>query len=320
MSVRPHPLQGEDPRYSQTWIIDYRLANGKRRQQLFDGTEAEARKLEHSLRLRNKTPGKHLFPSLLEVVHLFQNDYQTDHQPRGYERLQYSLKQILPFFGRYQFQSISIQLVEQYKRKRLADGVKPTTINKELAALSSLCKWAEDQGYCDSVRIKRFPNKLTKAPAMDPPTRKEVVKLLRAIHRTKRPVFALMYYLGLRSQEARDLQPEAVRLDRGVVLVTGKGNKQRIVPIGRKAKPYLRHSVPCYAPKDFREILEFACKRAGLRYINPHLLRHAFGCHMTAAGVGLRALQEIMGHSSPVITERYSQVVAETLKKEMEKF
>lgn len=54
--------------------------------------------------------------------------------------------------------------------------------------------------------------------------------------------------------------------------------------------------------------------------INPHLFRHAFGCHMTAAGVSLRALQEMMGHSSSAITERYSQVMAETLIREMGKF
>ena len=116
------------------------------------------------------------------------------------------------------------------------------------------------------------------------------------------------------------MQPEHVFWSRGVVIVTGKGNKQRIVPIGRKAAVYLR-SLPWYTPKDFRQILKFACKRACIdQHINPHLFRHAFGCHMTAAGVSLRALQEIMGHSSSAITERYSQVMAETLIKEMGKF
>jgi len=129
-----------------------------------------------------------------------------------------------------------------------------------------------------------------------------------------------MYYLGLRSQEARDLSLSDVNWSRGILIITGKGNKQRIVPISRRIAPYLRN-LPFYAPKDFREILFFACKRAGLqRYVNPHLFRHAFGCHMTASGVGLRALQEIMGHSTPLVTERYSQIVAETLRKEMEKF
>lgn len=320
MSIRPHPKQNDDPRYARAWIVDYKLPDGKRRQEVFDGTEAEARALEQSYRIQNKKPSRTVFPSIQEVAPKFKEDYRIDHQPRGYERTIYSLNRILPFFGKFQFQSVSPQLIEQYKRHRLADGVKPTTINKELAALSALCKWAADQGYCEEVRIKRFPKKLTAPPLLNVPSRKEMIKLLRSIPRAKRAIFATMFYLGLRSQEARDMKKESIVWHMGMVLVVGKGNKGRAIPINRKASPYLRNSVPFNAPKDFRETLEWACKRAGLRYINPHLFRHAFGCHMTASGVGLRALQEMMGHSSPVITERYSQVVAETLKREMEKF
>jgi site-specific recombinase XerD len=319
MSVRPHPQQHLE-QHSGKWIIDYRKPDGKRAQEIFVGTEADAIAIEQSLRVRSRLVTLRTFPSLIEVAPFFVECYRLDHQPRGVERLQWSLKLLLPFFGRYQFQSITGQLVEQYKRQRLATGVKPSTINKELAALSSFCRWAEDQGYCERIRIKRFPPKLTRAPLMNVPSRSEMIRLLRAIPRKKRGVFAVMYYLGLRSQEARDLLPFAVNWSRRVLIVTGKGNKQRIVPINRRAIPYLRH-LPFYAPKDFREILTWACKRANInRHINPHLFRHAFGLHMTAAGVGLRALQEIMGHSTPVVTERYSQVVAETLLKEMEKF
>ncbi len=67
-------------------------------------------------------------------------------------------------------------------------------------------------------------------------------------------------------------------------------------------------------------ILKQAAKRARReKHINPHLFRHAFGCHMTAAGVSLKALQQIMGNPSPIITEQYSQVMAEILQREMEK-
>ena len=320
MSVRPHPQQ-HLPDHAGKWIIDYKKPNGKRAQEIFVGTEADAIVIEQSLRVRSKSATLRKFPSLLEVAPFFKQFYELDHQPAGFERLSRSLKILMPFFGGYQFQSINNQLVEQYKRQRLAVGVKHTTINKELAALSSFCKWAEDQGYCERIRIKRFPNKLTRAPLMNVPSRKEIVKLLRAIPRQKRAIFCAMYYLGLRSQEARDLRSLAVHWSRNVLVIVGKGNKQRIVPINRKARPYLRHSLPFYAPADFRNILKWACKRSGIgREVNPHLFRHAFGVHMTAMGVGLRALQEIMGHSSSVVTERYSQVVATTLLQEMDKF
>lgn len=320
MSVRPHPKQHTGPEFADAWIVDVKGADGKRRQFVERGPYEQAVDLEQSFRIRSKKPSINVFPAINEIVPLFKESYQIDHRPRGYERIIWSLKQILPFFGRYQFQSITPALIEQYKRKRIQDGVKPITINKELTALSSLCRWAHEMGYCEEIRIKRYPPKMTRSPIMNVPDRKTVVRLLRAIPRQKRPAFCGMYYLGLRSQEAKDMLPEHVFWQRGVAIVTGKGDKQRIVPINRKVAVYVRH-LPWYAPNDFRQIIKWACKRSGIdQHINPHLFRHAFGCHMTAAGVSLRALQEMMGHSSSAITERYSQVMAETLIKEMGKF
>jgi site-specific recombinase XerD len=321
MSVRPHPLQKTDPRYEQAWIIDYKTQDGKRRQEVFDGTLAEALSVEQSLRIRTKKNRFISYPTLAEVSPLFIESYQVDHRPTGILRMHRCITlKILPFFGRYQFQSITPQLVEQYKRQRLADGVKPATVNLELSFLSGLLKWGEENGYCQEIKIKRFSKKLSKAPLMNPPTRKEVVKVLRAIKRHKRPVFAAMYYLGLRTQEAKDLKPDAVHWQHKVVIVRGKGNKERAIPINRKAAVYLRNSLPFYAPASFVEILTFACKRAGIRYLNPHLFRHGFGLHMVASGVPTRAVQAMLGHSSITTTEIYTQILAETLIKEMDKF
>ena len=321
MSVRPHPKQKTDKSFSDAWLIDFYGPDKTRHKFTHRGTEAQAREIEHSLRIRTRRTPISAHPSLNEASVRFIEYYAIDHLPGGKERLQRSMKIILRLLGRYQFPSLTGPVIEDYKRTRLDEGVKPTTINKELAALSSFCKWAEEEGYCERIRIKRFPNKLTRAPMMNVPIRKEIVKLLRSIPRKKRGIFAAMYYLGLRSQEARDLRSNAVLWARRLVIVTGKGNKQRLIPINRKAAPYLRNSLPFYAPKDFRNILKWACKRAGInRHINPHLFRHAFGMGMTEAGAGARALQEIMGHSSMATTERYSQVRAATLIKEMDKF
>lgn len=323
MSVRPHPLQQSDDRYRNAWLVDYYDEVGKRHKFMVRGTEPQAREIEHSLRIKTRREPVAAHPSLNEASVLFVDYYAVDHLPGGVERLRRSMKIILRLLGRYQFRSLTGPVIEDYKRTRLTEGkkpVKPATINKELAALSSFCKWAEEMGYCERIRIRRFPNKLTRAPLMDVPSRKEVVKLLRAIPRKKRGIFSAMYYLGLRSQEARDLRSNAVSWHRGLVAVTGKGNKQRVVPIYKKVAPYLRNSLPFYCPKDLRNILKWACKRSGInRDINPHLFRHAFGCEMIAAGVGIRALQEMMGHSTSVVTEVYSQMVASTLIKEMGK-
>jgi site-specific recombinase XerD len=119
------------------------------------------------------------------------------------------------------------------------------------------------------------------------------------------------------------------------LIVVGKGNKERVVPIlAAELATDLRRRVEMVKSgylwlneetglpiKDLRSLLYWAAKRAGInRHINPHLLRHSFGAHATAAGISLRALQDIMGHSTPAVTQIYSQVAAETLRKEMGKF
>lgn len=176
-------------------------------------------------------------------------------------------------------------------------------------------------GYCERIHIKRFPLKLSRAPIPTVPSRKEVIKFLRALPREKRGLWAAMYYCGLRSTEARTLTSRAINWSVGVMVITGKGNKQRVVPLNRKIKPYLRSGLPFYGARDLRVVARWAVKRASLDiHIHPHLLRHAFGVHMTEKGVPLRALQDIMGHSSSQVTELYTRLAAEALSREMDKF
>lgn len=323
MSVRPHRKQKTDKRYSTTWIIDYYDAQGKRHRLVHDSTEHEAREIERSIRIKKhafKIPGA--FPSLATAAPHFLEHYSLDHLPSGTKRTTQSIKLLLARLGSYQFPSITDQLVDWYKKERLGEGIKPSTINKELAALSSMCKWAHKKGYCERIKIERFPPKLTRAPIPTVPTRREMVKLMRAIPRKKRGIFAAMYYMGLRSSEARDMQPGHINHELGVAIITGKGNKQRVVPVNRKAWPYIRNGhLPFKAPKDLRGIIHWARKRADIKtHITPHLLRHAFGVHLTERGVSLRALQDLMGHSTSTVTEIYSRLAAEHLVKEMSKF
>ena len=126
-----------------------------------------------------------------------------------------------------------------------------------------------------------------------------------------------MFYCGLRVSEARGLRADDINWGRGVLVVTGKGNRQRVVPINRKLRPYLRR-LPFEAPRDLRAAAEWAAKRAGIeQHIHPHLMRHAFGIHMIQSGVSLRAVQEMMGHSSSQVTEIYTRLAAEWLVEEM---
>jgi site-specific recombinase XerD len=209
--------------------------------------------------------------------------------------------------------------------------VSPSTINKELAAMSALCKWAAKQGYCREIKIKRFPPKLTKAPLPQVISKDEVLKIIEQVKPDRRGVVAAMYYGGLRSSEARHLRREDINLDKGLMLIRGKGNKQRVVPIIAPLRPYLEQGKAkkgyLWINKrtgrpwvDIRAELKGAAKRAGVdQRVYAHLLRHCFGTHATESGMGLRAAQEIMGHSSSQITELYTTLAAAQLIKEMNK-
>lgn len=321
MSVRPHPKQKTDAYYRNAWLIDFYDAEGKRHKYMHRGTESTAREIEHSFRIKTRREPISAYPSLNEASVRYIDHYTVDHLAAGAERLRRSMKILLRLLGRYKFTSITGAVVEDYKRTRLSELVKPNTINKELAALSGFAKWANEQGFCERLYIKRFPLKMSRAPIPTVPSRKEVIKFLRALPRAKRGLWAAMYYCGLRSSEARNLEARHVNWALNVLIVTGKGNKQRVVPINKKLKPYLRATLPWYGARDLRAVALWAVKRAGLTiHIHPHLMRHAFGVHMTEKGVSLRALQDIMGHSSSQVTELYSRLAAEVLGREMGKF
>ncbi len=329
MSVRPHPIKGDG-----WWIIDYypQGRKGKRDRLPIKGTKAQALAMEADLRRSTKVGMPRVFPRIAEVVPEFITHYRLDHQPAGVARTMYSLQQLIPFFGRYQFTQVVPSLIEQYKTMRLAT-VTPSTINKELAALSSLCKWAAEpeRGYCEPIIVKRFPQKLVKAPLPNVLSRDEVQALLENIPPDKRGVVAAMYYAGLRSSEARYLRRADLWLEKKIMIIRGKGNKQRIVPILSELLPHLQRGReegylwvnPATGEpwQDIRGTLTAAGRRAGIaKRITPHLLRHCFGTHSTESGIGLRTLQEVMGHSTSQVTELYTTLAAEHLTADMSKF
>jgi integrase/recombinase XerD len=146
-----------------------------------------------------------------------------------------------------------------------------------------------------------------------------------------RALVELMYGAGLRVSETVGLEKSAVDLDDRVVLVTGKGGKQRVVPLGRPAAEAVRrylalgrpHLDRRYRPDLFLNarggaltragaflILRKLAERAGLEpeRVHPHLLRHSFATHLLEGGADLRSVQEMLGHADLGTTERYTHV------------
>ncbi|HBA73497.1 MAG TPA: hypothetical protein DCZ63_15285 [Geobacter sp.] len=330
MSIHPHPT------HPGWWQIKYYPEGKKGGVKVFTlkgGTIDDARIFELDLRRESKTTGNQLspLPTIAEAIPLFVNHYRLEHLSSGVEVMARYMARWSQIIGKLKFATISTATVEEYKHRRIADGIAPTSINKELSALSGLLKWAVDQGYCQEVKIKRFPAKMTKAPLPNVPTREEVLALIDCMIWPKCGLFACLYYAGLRKSEAANLTADKVHLDHGILIVRGKGNKERPVPIVDELRPYLVRRIGevedgglLWSSRsgaritDLKKIIKLAKGRAGLtRHFYPHLLRHAFGTHATQAGVNLRSLQYAMGHTTSQTTEIYTTLSSEAIIKEV---
>lgn len=224
-----------------------------------------------------------------------------------------------------------------YVAQLRADGLAPTTIARRLAAVRSFFRHqvllgARTDNPAASVELPKRRRTLprTLSPA-------EVERLLDAAAGTTpralrdRALAELLYGAGLRVSEAVSLDRQSVDLENRLVRCLGKGNKERVVPIGREAVDALRRYIargrPFLERRTRQElflnanggaltragvflVLRKLAAKAGLEpeRIHPHLLRHSFATHLLEGGADLRAVQEMLGHADLATTELYTHV------------
>ncbi len=244
--------------------------------------------------------------------------------------------------------------VEAYLIDCEAEGLARSTRARRLSAIRQMFRFAYDEGLRadnPALRItgpgksKRLPGTLSHA---------EVERLLEAAGRTGRSpadrlrntcLMELLYATGLRVSELVSLPVAAVRGDPRLILVRGKGGKERMVPLSDPARAALRDWLTCWevqadalrarrlpAPRHlfpsrgkeghlsrvrFFTLIKEICVTAGLdpSRVSPHVLRHAFATHLLAGGADLRAIQALMGHADVSSTEIYTHVLEERLKR-----
>ena len=153
-----------------------------------------------------------------------------------------------------------------------------------------------------------------------------------------RAILETLYATGCRASEVVTLKLADLYLDSAFLRCTGKGNKQRVVPLGRPAvaalRAYLSLTPPGASGNVFVsksgqplcrirlwKIVKFYCARAGLpTKISPHTLRHSFATHVLAGGADLRSVQELLGHASIATTQHYTHIDRDRLKAMHKKF
>ena len=178
----------------------------------------------------------------------------------------------------------------------------------------------------------------------------EIVKLLDAIDLSSpeggrnRAMLEILYSSGLRVSELVELKRANVYFDLGFLRVIGKGNKERLVPIGRDAIRYLKiylEEIRVHVPvqKTFEGyvflnrrgmkisrvsiflIIKALATKVGLKKsISPHTFRHSFATHLIEGGADLRAVQEMLGHESITTTEIYTHLDRDYLKQVIKEF
>lgn len=159
----------------------------------------------------------------------------------------------------------------------------------------------------------------------------EVIDLLRSTRNLKhRVVLALLYSCGLRIGELISLELFQLDIDRRQLFVkNGKGRKDRVVILAETLLPLLSNYLTSYKPQRYfvegrpgepyspgsvRKFLKRSCERAGImKRVTPHTLRHSYATHLIEKGVGLRYVQELLGHAKPETTMIYTHVAKKDL-------
>jgi integrase/recombinase XerD len=204
-------------------------------------------------------------------------------------------------------------------------GLRPLTIRRKYACLSSFFGFLQDMGYCQANPARRLP--LPKlAHTLPVCLSAEQVQRLLAVAQTPRQHLLVLLLLsaGLRRSEAADITLDDLDLTHRQLKVHGKGNKERLVPLTGEVVAALhqylasrpssssRHLFLSYCGqaipgRRIYQILRRLFKKAGLAHqgITPHKLRHTFATHLVRNGVDVRTVQELLGHADLQTTAKY---------------
>ncbi len=263
----------------------------------------------------------------------------------SYER---DLRRYFRFLGTRKPDDLTQSDVVLFLSRLSIEGISTPSAARSLSAIRGFHKYLMSDGLArrdptenvESPRgWKRLPKTLSSA---------DVDSLLSqpdtstAIGLRDKAMLEMLYATGLRVSELVDLRMPAINLERGFLLVMGKGSKERVVPMGEaaitavgdylvRARPSLlkgRDSELLFVSSQrrgmtrqtFWERIKWYAAKAGIRKtVSPHTLRHSFATHLLDNGADLRAVQAMLGHSDISTTQIYTHVSRERLKKIHEK-
>ena len=233
--------------------------------------------------------------------------------------------------------SISRTTINAYVRTLRERKLAPTSVIRKVASLRGFFKWAASSGIlgknpASTLEQPKTPQRLPKVVSL-----REVEEML---HNNLTPfehvIMELLYSCGLRVSELVNLKLNDIDMSSKYIRCFGKGSKERIIPIGEKAKNVVKEYLPTrdLLIKKFnlttknllikdnghfvtrQDIYSFIHAQGKLihKNISPHTLRHSFATHLLENGADLRVVQELLGHSDVSTTQLYTHISKKRLK------
>jgi len=241
-------------------------------------------------------------------------------------------------------QDVSSDMIRSWVMSLLEQGLTPRTVNRKLSCLKSYWRFLTRKGLVEVNPAKRVPSPKTKKPLPVFLKEEEVARAIALEGREDRPfeairdrlIIELFYQTGMRLSELIGLTDKNVDTATGLIKVTGKRDKQRLIPFGPSlsglVEEYKRirqeavsgpidrflvrpDGAPLYPQLVYRIIHKKLTHVVTLSKNSPHVLRHTFATTLLNQGAELNAVKELLGHSSLSATEVYTHTTFEELKK-----
>ncbi|HUY32688.1 MAG TPA: site-specific tyrosine recombinase XerD [Pirellulales bacterium] len=261
------------------------------------------------------------------------------------------LRRFFTWLGERKVPALSIRELADYAGWLHQRELAPASLGRHIVSLKLFFRYLQLEGVLkdNPVELLGSQKLWERVPEVLSP---EVVDRLLSGPRSTEPcwrrdraMLELLYATGCRASELSALETRDVHLDEGYCLCHGKGDKERLVPLGKRAaaavRDYLENERPALAAhaaappgwlllsrrgrrlrreRIWELIKEYAARAHAPRSVSPHTLRHSFATHLLAGGADLRQVQEMLGHASIATTQIYTHVDHSRLKAVHKKF
>lgn len=245
---------------------------------------------------------------------------------------------------------VSLTHLQSFVQSIGALDMAPTSQARIISGIKSFFKYCLLEQICTNNPTTLLPTPKTRRKLPDVLSFEEIENVIAQIDVSKpeggrnKAILETLYSSGLRVTEAITLKISCLYLDVGFIRVIGKGDKERLVPIGSDAIKYIKiyknsirvHQTPAKNSEDILflnnrgkglsrvmifYIIKDLIQKAGIKKsISPHSFRHSFATHLVEGGADLRAVQEMLGHESITTTEIYTHLNREFLRDTLDRF